>query len=84
MAGPSPNVSSKFRTMSSRSNRARSIRPFYRLEKDGWIARRRAATQTGREAKFYSLTSSGRAHLQREVAAWERLSGAIDLVGEEA
>jgi len=62
-----------------------SLRPaLYRLEKDGWIAGRRAATQTGREAKFYSLTSSGREHLQREVAVWERFSGAIDLVGEEA
>ena len=56
----------------------------YRLEKDGWIAGRWAATETGREAKFYSLTSSGQAHLQREVAAWERLSGAINLVIEEA
>ena len=56
----------------------------YRLEKDGWIAGRWAGTQTGREAKFYPLTRSGRAHLQREVAAWERLSGAVDLVIEEA
>ena len=56
----------------------------YRLEKDGWIVGRWAATETGREAKFYSLTSAGRAHLQREVAAWERLSGAIDLVIKEA
>lgn len=62
-----------------------SLRPaLYRLEKGGGVAGRRAAAQTGREAKFCSLTSSGRAHLQREVAAWERLSGAIDLVGEEA
>ena len=56
----------------------------YRLEKDGWIAGRWAATETGREAKFYSLTSSGRAHLQLEVATWERLSGAINLVIEES
>ncbi len=56
----------------------------YCLEKDGWIAGRRAATDTGREAKFYPLTRSGRAHLQPEVAAWARLSGAIDLVVEEA
>ena len=56
----------------------------YRLEKDGWIAGRWAATETGRDAKCYSLTSAGRAHLQREVAAWERLSGAINLVIEEA
>ena len=52
----------------------------YRLEKEGWIAGRWAATETGREAKFYSLTTGGRAHLQQEVAAWERLSDAVDLV----
>jgi transcriptional regulator len=56
----------------------------YRLERDGWIAGHWAATETGREAKFYALTSSGRAQLQREMAAWERLSDAIDLVIEEA
>lgn len=56
----------------------------YRLEKDGWIAGRWAATETGREAKFYSLTAAGQAHLQQEVAAWERLSDAVDLVIEKA
>ena len=56
----------------------------YRLERDGWVAAHWAATETGREAKFYSLTDSGRAHLQREVAAWERLSGAINVVLERA
>ena len=56
----------------------------YRLEKEGRIAGHWAATETGREAKFYSLTSAGRAHLKREVAAWERLSAAIDLVIQEA
>ena len=56
----------------------------YRLEKEGRIAGRWAATETGREAKFYSLTSAGRAHLRREVVAWERLSSAINLVIQEA
>ena len=56
----------------------------YRLEKEGWIAGRWAATETGREAKFYSLTDAGRAHLKWEVAAWERLSGAINLVIQQA
>ena len=56
----------------------------YRLEKDGWIAGRWAATETGREAKFYSLTGAGRTHLQQEVGAWERLSDAIALVIEKA
>lgn len=56
----------------------------YRLEKEGWIAGRWAPTETGREAKFYALTGAGREHLEREVAAWERLSGAINLVIQQA
>ena len=52
----------------------------HRLEKDGWVAGRWAATETGREAKFYSLTAAGRGRLQREITAWELLSGAINLV----
>ena len=32
----------------------------YRLEKRGWIAGHWAATETGREAKLYSLTGAGR------------------------
>ena len=55
----------------------------YRLEKDGWIAGRWATTETGREAKFYSLTATGRARLQREITTWERLSAGINLVIEE-
>lgn len=56
----------------------------YRLEREGRITGHWAATETGREAKFYALTSTGRSHLQREVAAWERLSGAINLVIQQA
>jgi transcriptional regulator len=56
----------------------------YRLEKEGWITAKWGATDTGREAKFYRLTRAGRAHLKREVASWERLSSAINLVIEQA
>jgi transcriptional regulator len=52
----------------------------YRLERDGWLAPRWAETATGRKAKFYSLTRAGRAHLERELESWDRLSSAIDLV----
>ncbi len=34
----------------------------YRLEKEGWITADWRETETGREAKFYSLTKAGRAH----------------------
>ena len=52
----------------------------YRIEKEGWITAEWRETDTGREAKFYALTPAGRAHLKKEVASWERLSGAVNLV----
>ena len=51
----------------------------YRLERHGWIAARIGQTDSGRQVKFYSLTRSGRAHLKKELEAWDRLSGAINL-----
>src|SRR5919205_3876550 len=45
----------------------------YRLEQQGWIKAEWRASETGREAKFYSLTRAGRAQLEKELAQWERL-----------
>lgn len=56
----------------------------HRLEQKGWIKAKWKNTETGREAKFYSLTSTGRAQLEKEAANWTRLSAAIDLVVEES
>ena len=52
----------------------------HRLEQQGWIRAEWRSTETGREAKFYSLTRAGRAQLERELAQWERLSNAVGLV----
>ena len=52
----------------------------YRLEQQGWIQAAWRSSDTGREAKFYSLTRTGRKHLDRELANWDRLSTAINLV----
>ena len=38
------------------------------------------ATDTGREAKFYTLTRKGRAQLEAEAASWQRLTAAVGLV----
>jgi len=54
----------------------------HRLEQKAWIKAKWADTETGRKAKFYSLTSAGRAQLEKEAANWNRLSAAIDLVVE--
>ncbi len=54
----------------------------HRLEQKAWIKAKWAETETGRKAKFYSLTAGGRAQLEKEAANWDRLSAAIDLVVE--
>jgi len=52
----------------------------HKLEKDKLLAAEWKQTDTGREAKFYSLTPKGRKRLQAEVQNWERLSGAVSLI----
>ncbi len=52
----------------------------HRLERQGWIRAHWAETQTGRKAKFYSLTRTGRAQLERELESWDRLSNTVNLV----
>jgi transcriptional regulator len=52
----------------------------HRLEHQGWIKAEWRTSETGREAKFYSLTRAGRKHMEEEKANWARLSRAINLV----
>ena len=56
----------------------------HRLEQQGWIQAKWAESETGRQAKFYSLTAAGHAQLDKETANWNRLSAAIGLVMGEA
>jgi PadR family transcriptional regulator, regulatory protein PadR len=56
----------------------------HRLEQHGWIRAKWSESETGRQAKFYSLTAAGRAQLEKETGIWERLSAAINLVIEGA
>jgi PadR family transcriptional regulator PadR len=52
----------------------------YRLENRGWLRADWKLTEGGREAKFYSLTRSGRKQLELETESWERLCVAISLI----
>ena len=52
----------------------------HRLEGRGWLKAEWRNSETGREAKFYSLTRKGRKQLDVERLNWERLSQAIALV----
>jgi len=54
----------------------------HRLEQKAWIKAKWMESETGRQAKFYSLTSAGRAQLEKEAANWSRLSSAINLIVE--
>ena len=56
----------------------------HRLENRGLLAGDWAATESGREAKFYRLTRKGRAQLETETANWRRLAGAVALILEES
>jgi transcriptional regulator len=55
----------------------------HRLEQKGWLKSGWKQSETGREAKFYSLTSSGRRQLKIEKDSWARLTGAVQLVFDE-
>lgn len=52
----------------------------HRLENRKWVKATWDRTETGREAKFYTLTREGRAQLARERDAWQRLSEAMALI----
>ena len=48
-----------------------------RLERDGLIKGAWQVTENGRKAKYYALTSTGRAALKRETRDWEVQTNAI-------
>jgi PadR family transcriptional regulator PadR len=52
----------------------------HRLEDRGWLKADWKETDTGREAKFYSLTAKGRKQLESEMRTWEKLSDAVALI----
>jgi transcriptional regulator len=52
----------------------------YRLEQRGLIRAAWQATDAGRRAKVYSLTASGRRHLDDQREAWLRFSGALTAI----
>jgi PadR family transcriptional regulator PadR len=49
----------------------------YRIEQKDWVSSKWDVNETGRQAKFYSLTRAGRRQLEVEEASWDRLVLAI-------
>jgi transcriptional regulator len=56
----------------------------HRLENRGWMKADWRNSETGREAKYYSLTKEGTRQLETENENWNRLAEAIRLVMQTA
>ena len=56
----------------------------HRLEQRGWLKASWRPSETGREAKVYAVTRAGQRQLSVEKASWDRLSGAVQLIFNEA
>ena len=55
----------------------------HRLEQKRWLSSEWRPSETGREAKFYSLTRAGEKQLAVEKASWHRLTVAVQLIFTE-
>ena len=55
----------------------------HRLEQKRWLKSEWRPSETGREAKFYSLTRAGERQLAVEKETWDRLTAAVDLIFDE-
>jgi PadR family transcriptional regulator PadR len=49
----------------------------YRIEQRGWVSSKWKVSETGRRAKFYTLTRAGRKQLAVEEESWDLLALAI-------
>ena len=56
----------------------------HRLENRGWLKAQWSESDSGREVKFYKLTTAGRKQLEAEASNWERLSAAVSLIMQTA
>ena len=48
-----------------------------KLHHKGWITAKAGETDTGRQARFYAITKSGRAQLDAETANWDRATAIV-------
>src|SRR5450631_1828954 len=49
-----------------------------RLEQYGWVRGTWGKTESNREAKFYTITASGRRALEAETTRWRRMSELVE------
>jgi len=55
----------------------------HRLEQKRWLKAEWRQSETGREAKFYSLTRAGRTQLAVEKTSWDQLTLSVRLIFSE-
>ena len=51
-----------------------------RLQREGWVTSRWAKSPTGRRARYYTITASGRRRLGQKISAFDALALAISRV----
>lgn len=52
----------------------------HRMQERGWVKSEWGRAETGKRARFYRLTESGRRQLRLETASWERYVEAVSKV----
>ena len=52
----------------------------YRMEARGWLSSKWTATDSGRRARVYQITKTGRAQLDDETTSWAKLTTAVGRV----
>jgi PadR family transcriptional regulator, regulatory protein PadR len=55
----------------------------HRLEQKGWLESEWRQSDTGHEAKCYTLTRAGRKQLKVEKTSWDKLTATVRLVFDE-
>ncbi len=56
----------------------------HRLEEAGWIKARWTTTETGRRARVYEITASGRTQLETEEQRWKTITAAVGKILKHA
>jgi transcriptional regulator len=52
----------------------------HRMARDGWLSAAWGRTETNREARFYTITATGRKQLAAEEESWDRLRTGVQRV----
>jgi PadR family transcriptional regulator, regulatory protein PadR len=80
-------IATQIETMSDETLRVEegSLYPaLHRLEETGWIKARWSTTETGRRARIYEITATGRRQLEAEEQRWRAITAAVGKILKHA